>query len=153
VSVAADPVARIRSELELLVAVSSPSGDVPSAEQLITLCQEFLGPWSFTRLPCSSAGCADDLLARQRGTGSRRLLLLGHLDTVVAHPAHKVVSHQGERMYGSGTADMKGGVAVSLAVARELAVHPEQFAELAVLLVTDEEWRTSPFRHVEAFAG
>ena len=48
---------------------------------------------------------------------------------------------------------MKGGVVLSLGVARALAARPELFSELAVLLVTDEEWRTAEFRHVERFGG
>ncbi len=144
---------RIRSELEQLVAISSPSGDIPGAEAAIALCEQFLGPWSFHRLPCSTAGSADDLLARLRGTGTKRLLLLGHLDTVIAHDAHAPVTERDGRLYGSGTADMKGGVAISLELARELAATPERFQELAVLLVCDEEWRTAPFRHAEQFAG
>ena len=42
---------------------------------------------------------------------------------------------------------MKGGDVLALGVARALAARPEDFAELAVLLVTDEEWRVSPFVH------
>jgi glutamate carboxypeptidase len=48
---------------------------------------------------------------------------------------------------------MKGGVVLALGVARALAARPETFAELGVLLVTDEEWRTERFTHVERFAG
>jgi glutamate carboxypeptidase len=48
---------------------------------------------------------------------------------------------------------MKGGVILSLGVTRALARHPEMFAELAVLLVTDEEWRVAPFRHAARFSG
>ena len=48
---------------------------------------------------------------------------------------------------------MKGGVVLSLGVMRALASRPEDFAEVALLLVCDEEWRTAPFGHVERFAG
>ncbi len=48
---------------------------------------------------------------------------------------------------------MKGGVVLALGVARTLAARPEAFAELSVLLVTDEEWRTAEFAHVQRFAG
>jgi glutamate carboxypeptidase len=71
---------------------------------------------------------------------------------VISHAAHRPVERDGERLYGSGTADMKGGVAVSLALARELAASPDDFGELALLLVCDEEWRTAPFSHVGRFA-
>jgi glutamate carboxypeptidase len=148
-----DAAVRIRAEMEALVAISSPSGDLPGAEAAVALCRDFLPAGAvLRRLPCSTAGCADDLLAVVHGTGARRLLLLGHLDTVVAHEAHVAVRAEGERLYGSGTADMKGGVAVSLAVARALADQPSAFAELALLLVCDEEWRTAAFAHGAAFA-
>ena len=48
---------------------------------------------------------------------------------------------------------MKGGVVLALGVLRELAARPERFAEVALLLVCDEEWRTAPFAHTERFAG
>ena len=102
---------------------------------------------------CSTAGHAPDLLGRLRGTGERRLLLVGHLDTVVAHEAHRPLTRDGDRLLGSGTVDMKGGVALALGVMRELAGRPELYAEAAVLLVNDEEWRTVPFAHTERFSG
>jgi glutamate carboxypeptidase len=87
------------------------------------------------------------------GGGTRRLLLLGHLDTVVADQAHLPLRREGDRLYGPGTADMKGGVVLAIGLMRALAERPELFAELAVLLVTDEEWRTRPFGHAERFEG
>ncbi len=151
---AAEIAARAEAELEALVDLSSPSGDVPSAEEALALCRELLPEGAETeRVPCSTSGSAPDLIARTSGQGKRRILLLGHVDTVFAHENHAPMRRDGERLYGSGTADMKGGVVLSLGVARALAARPESFAELAVLLVTDEEWRTEPFTHIERFAG
>lgn len=141
-------------ELQALVGVSSPSGDVPGAEEAIALAIAFLPPHaSAERVPCSTAGCAPDLVGRVRGTGTGKVLLLGHVDTVVAHEHHRPIERNGDRLTGSGTVDMKGGVALSLGVLRELAAHPDRFEELALLLVCDEEWRTEPFGHVGRFGG
>jgi glutamate carboxypeptidase len=146
--------ARAERELEALVAVSSPSGDVQGAEEALALCAALLPPDAeVERVPCSTPGSADDLIARLRGTGEGRVLLLGHIDTVVGHDAHVPLRREGERLYGPGTADMKGGVVLALGTSRELASRPELFGELALLLVADEEWRTSEFTHVERFAG
>jgi glutamate carboxypeptidase len=141
--------------LEALVGVSSPSGDVDGAEDCVALATAFLpAEAEVERVDCSSPGHAPDLVGRLRGTGERRLLLLGHLDTVVSHEAHRPLSrHGGDRLTGSGTVDMKGGVALALGLMRELASRPERFAEAAILLVNDEEWRTAPFIHAERFAG
>ncbi len=147
----ADAAAR---DLEALVAISSPSGDIEGAEAALSVCAARLpGGARVERLPCSSPGHAEDLVGRIAGTGSARILLLGHLDTVVAHASHRRLSRDGDTWRGSGSVDMKGGVAIALGLARWLAERPATFAELAVLLVVDEEWRLRPFAHVERFAG
>jgi glutamate carboxypeptidase len=143
---------RVLEETRVLVELSTPSGDMEHTERAVTSCTEFLPGWSVQRLACSTSGCCPDLLATIRGRGHRRLLFLGHLDTVVAHSEHQPAREDGERLYGSGTADMKGGVALSLAVARACAEHRDGYAELAVLLVCDEEWRIAQFGHAERFA-
>jgi glutamate carboxypeptidase len=146
--------AKAGRDLEALVAVSSPSGDLHGAEEALAVCAALLPPEAeIERVPCSTDGSAPDFIARIAGSGRGRLLLLGHIDTVIAHESHVPLRHDGERLYGPGTADMKGGDVLALGVARELALWPQAFAEIAVLLVTDEEWRTQPFVHVERFAG
>jgi glutamate carboxypeptidase len=145
---------RAEGELEQLVAVSSPSGDLRGAESALALCAAWLPEPARTERPrCSTPGSAPDLIATVAGTGSRRLMLLGHVDTVIGHDAHQPLRRADERLYGTGTADMKGGVVLALGVARALARRPELFAELGVLLVTDEEWRVAPFAHAPRFAG
>jgi glutamate carboxypeptidase len=149
----AEVAARVRAEMEALCAVSSPWSDHPGAERCIELVLDFLpAGGEVQRITSSSEPCVDDLVVTYPGTGSPRLMLLGHLDTVVAHAAHRPVTVEGDRLVGSGTSDMKGGVAISLAVARDLVATPEAYAELSVLLVCDEEWRTQPFIHGPRFS-
>src|SRR4029079_6034410 len=141
-------------ELEALVAVSSPSGDVEGAEECVALATAFLPTEAeVERGECSTPAHAPHMVGRLRGGGRRRLLLLGHLDTVVHHHAHRPLARAGDRLTGAGAVDMKGGVALALALMRELAERGELYAEVAVLLVNDEEWRTKPFVHAERFAG
>jgi len=154
IAAAAEIAERAERELDALVAISSPSGDLEGAEQALNLCTTLLPEAARAqRVPCSTPGSAPDLVATLSGSGSRRILLLGHVDTVIAHESHAPLRRDGGRLYGPGSADMKGGVVLSLGVARALAASPEAFAELAVLLVTDEEWRTAEFVHARRFAG
>ncbi len=151
---AAELAHRIPRELEALVGVSSPSGDAAGAEECIAVCALLLPEKAeVERIPCSSADHAQDTVARVTGTGTKRLLLLGHVDTVVAHEQHKPLAREGEQLVGSGSVDMKGGVVIALGALRALATRSELYAEVALLLVNDEEWRTQPFSHVERFAG
>jgi glutamate carboxypeptidase len=146
--------ARFERDLAALVAVSSPSGDAAAFEECaavaIALAPEDA---SVERPACSSPDHAPDLLLRVAGSGDARLLLLGHLDTVHAHDSHRSLERAGDRWVGSGSVDMKGGDVLALAVLRALADRRTDFAEVALLLVGDEEWRTSPFVHVERFSG
>ncbi|MEA2212589.1 MAG: glutamate carboxypeptidase [Solirubrobacteraceae bacterium] len=151
---AAEIAARAPAELAELVGISSPSGDRDGAERCLALCASLLPDGARVQRPaCSTPGSAPDLIGTVTGTGSKRVMLLGHVDTVIGHEAHQPLRAEGERLYGTGTADMKGGVILSLGVARALARRPDAFAELSVLLVTDEEWRVAPFAHIERFRG
>jgi glutamate carboxypeptidase len=150
--------ARTPRELEALVAVSSPSGDVHGAEEAAAVAAA-LAPddAEIERVPCSSPDHAPDLLVRLpgtgTGTGTKRVLLLGHVDTVVAHADHRPLRREDDRLVGSGTVDMKGGDVLALGILRALAQRRDEIAEASLLLVCDEEWRVGPFKHVERFAG
>jgi glutamate carboxypeptidase len=147
--------ARAPQELERLVAVSSPSGDAAGAEEAFAVA-ESLAPAGVhvERAPCSSAGHAQDLVLTLRGSApSGRVMLLGHVDTVHSHEDHRALENHGETLVGSGSVDMKAGDVLALGVLRELAARPELFAQVALLLVCDEEWRAGDFVHTTRFAG
>src|ERR687893_2408962 len=130
---AAEIARRAVRELEALVAVSSPSGDVHGAEECASVCAALLPDEAgIERLPCSSPDHAPDLLARLSGTGTRRILLLGHVDTVVPHAAHRPLAREGEKLVGSGTIDMKGGVVLAIGALRRLVERRSDFAEAAL---------------------
>lgn len=77
----------------------------------------------------------DAVVARTRLGRDRRVLLAGHLDTVPL--AGNVPSrHEGGRLYGCGTTDMKAGDAVLLHLA---ATMPEPAYDLTVVLYDHEE--------------
>jgi glutamate carboxypeptidase len=139
-------------ELEALVGVSSPSGDIPGAEEAVALCVAFAPTDAIPeRLPCSTPEHAHDLVLRLTGTGERRLLLLGHLDTVVSNDQHRPMERAGDRLIGSGAVDMKGGVVLAIGVLRAIAERRAGFAEVNLLLVNDEEWRRGELAHAARF--
>ena len=153
---AADRIAaRAERELEALVAVSTPSGDVRGAEEAAAVVAALLpDAAAVERPPCSSPDHAPDVLARVTGDGARRILLVGHLDTVVAHADHRPLRRDGDQLVGSGSIDMKGGDVLALGVLRALTeTRRAEFAEVALLLVCDEEWRLGDFAHARRFAG
>ncbi|WP_066730800.1 M20/M25/M40 family metallo-hydrolase [Cupriavidus sp. D384] len=76
------------------------------------------------------------------GTGKRRIMLIGHMDTV--YPAGILASQpireDGNRLYGPGIADDKGGLAVILHSLEILKAQGwKDYAQITVLLNPDEE--------------
>lgn len=139
---------RIEAELIALVDIPTPNGDVGQAEAAFTAVKGMLPAGAeVERMDSSTPGHAPTLVARMAGTGERRMLLLGHVDTVFSADEHQAAERRGGRIYGSGTIDMKGGDAIALEVMRRLAEEPAGFAELALMFVADEEWRTHDFAH------
>lgn len=150
---AAQMAAAAERETEALVAVSSPSGDAAAAEQIVAVASALAPAGArIERLPCSTAEHAPDLLISVDGPGELKILLVGHLDTVVGHEAFFAPRRSGHHLVGPGTADMKGGVALALGALRAIEDRRE-LGEAALLLVNDEEWRSGAFAHTARFAG
>lgn len=142
-------------QLERLVAVSSPSGDVAGADEAFAVARS-LAPEGVRaeRAPCSSADHAEDLVLTLDGSApSGRIVLLGHVDTVHSHADHRALEDHGETLVGAGSVDMKAGDVLALGLLRELAERRDTFQEVALLLVCDEEWRAGDFVHASRFAG
>jgi acetylornithine deacetylase len=75
-----------------------------------------------------------------RGAG-RTLMLCGHTDTVGVSGMDRpfIPDIQGERLYGRGAQDMKGGLAAIVDAARSLARHGLDAGRVVVAAVVDEE--------------
>lgn len=96
--------------------------------------------WEAEKLPLTSHG--DCWLARLRGDGEGRLLLMGHMDTVypdgtaVARP----MRFEDPKILGPGVGDMKGGLLVGMYALRALqTLGFRDFAEIAFFFNSDEE--------------
>jgi len=70
---------------------------------------------------------------------AKKLLLLGHLDTVFPPNKFEHYSEDSDWIYGPGACDMKGGNIVLLEALRQLYENNNEIANIDVLLVSDEE--------------
>jgi glutamate carboxypeptidase len=88
----------------------------------------------------ANGGYGPHLVARWRGTGTGRALLIGHMDTVFPDgEATRRPFHVADgRAYGPGVMDMKSGLLVGLHAARALATETP-WEELVFLCNSDEE--------------
>jgi glutamate carboxypeptidase len=93
---------------------------------------------------------------RGRDDESRGILVLGHLDTV--HPVGTLQQNpcriEGDRLYGPGGYDMKGGAFLAAGALGQLAAPAATALPVDLLLVPDEETGSHASRTaIERFAG
>jgi glutamate carboxypeptidase len=91
----------------------------------------------------SQVGRAGHLVAERPGTEGTRVLIIGHLDTVLQGEPFR---REGSRAYGSGSADMKSGNAIALEALRALhAAGRLADRQVIVVFTGDEEDTGKPY--------
>jgi glutamate carboxypeptidase len=127
--------------LEVLVRFESPTLDKPAVDacgrEAAFLLEQAGG--HLTVMPHEGGG--DSVLA-EFGDSGRRILLLGHVDTVwpVGQLERMPLRFESGRLHGPGIFDMKAGVVIAVEAIRALAaIAPERLPRVAVLLTGDEE--------------
>ena len=130
--------------LKDMVMIESGSGDVEGLRRMADFTEarlQALGARTERRKTTHGAG-ADMVIGTFEGSGSRKLMLMAHMDTVyqrgilASQPYHL----DGNRIYGPGIADDKGGIAVilhALQILKEAGWR--DYAKLTVSFNPDEE--------------
>src|SRR2546423_4041577 len=102
--------------LQLLVNIDSGTGQMEGVNHIMAYLQQWLSDLGFTVSLHDSDGFGNNLVARLKGKGEMRLLLVGHVDTVYSPGA--VVARPFEvrdgLAYGPGVIDIKSGVLMGM---------------------------------------
>ena len=129
--------------LKEMVTIESGTMDFPGLGRMTDYAERRLMALGLQveRRPSGSAK-GEMLIGRLQGSGRRKLMLIAHLDTIYwpGTLATQPIKLDGNRLYGPGIADDKGGVAVilhSLDILR--AAKWQDYAQLTVLFNSDEE--------------
>ncbi|MDQ6630060.1 MAG: glutamate carboxypeptidase [Pseudomonadota bacterium] len=130
--------------LKTMVGIESGSGDRAGLARMASLIDDRLTALGFkTERRKSPVGAgADTVVGTLVGSGARKIMLQGHMDTVYQPGILKEqpIKLDGNRIYGPGIADDKGGLAVILHALKILRdAGWTDFATLTVLVNADEE--------------
>src|ERR1044072_409150 len=130
--------------LQTMVLIESGSGDVEGLSKMADFTEarlKALGATTERRKTTRGAG-ADMVIGTFTGTGSKKLMLIGHMDTVYQKGilATQPWRVDGNRIHGPGIADDKGGLAVILHSLKILGDSGwRDYARLTVSINPDEE--------------
>ncbi|MFC4730247.1 M20 family metallopeptidase [Salipiger abyssi] len=126
------------------VGIDTPTGDVAGIGRLLDLIQSQLTPLgcAIERIP-GRDGMGDHLVARFTGGAGPGVLVTSHIDTVCA-PGSVAIRREGDRQYGPGIADMKGGGYLALCAMREIVESGTPLAGPVTLIYNSDEEIGSP---------
>lgn len=139
----------LRRDIEALVRLESPSDDKAAVDRcgdaLVSMLD--VAGARVSRLPQENRG--DHVRAEFPG-GPRRVLILGHFDTVwpVGQIERMPLREEDGRLHGPGVYDMKASIAIALLAVRALEVHGQARPRIVMLWTTDEEVGSATSRAV-----
>lgn len=134
--------------LRTIVDIDSGSGDIKGGERVESVLTERLkaAGAEVRTAPAETAGVAPNVVAVFRGTGKAKVLIIAHIDMVFGPgtAGKRPFRIEGDRAYGPGVGDEKGGV-VNAVTTLEL-LHAQRFKDYATitLLIDGSEELGSP---------
>ena len=134
--------------LEQIVDIDSGTGNVAGGEKIQAILAERLKAMGATveLAPAEAPGLPSNLVATFTGKGKGRVLLIGHIDTVLedGEAAKRPFKVVGDTASGPGVMDEKGGVVTGLTALQLLHdLKRTDYAKITFLVETSEE-RGSP---------
>ena len=136
--------AALIATLEQLVLIEGGSGQVDGLARMANLLEGRLQTLGMTtRRHKTTAGAgADVVIGSMKGAGHRRILMMAHMDTVYQAGILNTqpFKREGNKLFGPGIADDKGGIAVILHALKILGdAGWKDFDQITVLFNPDEE--------------
>jgi glutamate carboxypeptidase len=142
VAALAEGIDRYLADLRLLTGIDSGTSDKAGVDRVQAWLAERFGALGFAVERRPQAEWGDDLVARRRGDGRARILLLGHADTVYppGTAAVRPLTFDGDKVLGPGACDMKAGLLTGLYALTALAgAGWRDYGLITVVVVSDEE--------------
>ena len=136
--------ANVIKTLEALVNIETGTNDaigIPEMGNYLESRLKALGA-NVTRHKAEAGVVGDNIVGTFQGSGAKSILLMAHMDTVYARGilANAPFRVEGDKAYGAGIADAKGGIAVILhSLGLLKAQNFDKFKTITVMFNTDEE--------------
>jgi len=138
------------SELASLININSYTQNKEGVDSVGLLFGAMMEEIGFEKEVFAREEIGDHLLFKSARKEGKRLLLLGHLDTVFPPMSFEGFREDQKWIYGPGVCDMKGGNHVALEALRNLRRSRGEIHNIDMLLVSDEETGSDDSKHLTA---
>jgi glutamate carboxypeptidase len=127
------------NELREMIEVNSFTKNVSGVNKNGIAFQEKMAEIGFETKTFQRESVGNHLLFKSKQSEGKKILLLGHLDTVFPEGTFEEFKEDDEWVYGAGVCDMKGGNFVALQILRNLHKKFGEIRNIDMFLVSDEE--------------
>ncbi len=127
------------SELKRLVELNSYTKNKVGIDENGKIFISWMELLGFVTIVHKREEIGNHILFRSSRDDGKKILLLGHLDTVFPPKSFEDFSEDEEWIYGPGVCDMKGGNIVALEALRNIHKEFGEIKNIDMLLVSDEE--------------
>lgn len=127
------------SELAKIINLNSHSKNKVGIDKNAEIFKSWMIPLEFNCQIFPREDIGNHILFTSNKKPGKKILLLGHLDTVFPKGSFETFSEDEQWIYGPGVCDMKGGNYIALCALRNLKQIAGKIANIDMLLVSDEE--------------
>ena len=139
------------NDLEKIIKINSYTKNKTGVDQVGLVFDKWFDELGFSRKIYKRESIGDHRYYRsQHDENSKKLLLLGHIDTVFPQGKFEEYSIDEDWVYGPGVCDMKGGNIVALEALREIKSNDIEIKNIDILLVSDEETGSDDSKYLTA---
>ncbi len=137
-------------ELQEIIEINSYTKNKSGVDRVGAIFAQWLEQIGFRLERHERGEIGDHLLFLSPKKEGKKLLLLGHLDTVFPPGSFEKFSEDSDYIYGPGVCDMKGGNYVALLALREIYKKYGEIHNIDFLLVSDEESGSDDSKYLTA---
>ena len=135
-------------ELASVIELNSYTKNKTGVDHYGQIFSEWMGLIGYKTRRYARKSIGDHLYFTSGRKEGRKILLLGHLDTVFPEGTFEQYREDSEWIYGPGVCDMKGGNHVALSALRTIHKERGEITNIDMLLVSDEESGSDDSKHL-----
>ena len=137
-------------DLKKLIEINSYTKNKKGIDTNLDIYVEYMKPLGYMHEIYKRENIGDHVLFYSQKKSGKKILLLGHMDTVFPNGTFSDFKEDGDWVYGPGVCDMKGGNIVAIEALKSIYRKYGKIENIDLMLVSDEESGSDDSKHLTA---